>query len=217
MEFPDSRILLFTKAPLPGRVKTRLIPRIGARQAAKLHAELLWRTLRTATGGLAPVQLWCAPDTRHSLFQEAAGWAGLTLHTQPEGDLGARMGQATERALTEAASVVLIGADCPVLERAHLRKALGWLEEGNDAVLGPAEDGGYVLLGLKRYHPGLFEDIEWGADSVLRATRQRIRQLGLAVSELETLWDLDREADLARYRRLVAPFQAFASGLPDSI
>jgi len=217
MEFPDSRILLFAKAPLPGRVKTRLIPRIGARRAAELYTELLWRSLRTASGGLAPVQLRCAPDTLHPLFQQAAGRTGVTLHAQVAGDLGARMGHATQRALAEAASVLLIGADCPVLEPTHLRRALDWLEKGSDAVLGPAEDGGYVLMGLKRYFPQLFEGIEWGGDSVLQSTRRRMGQLRLSVSELETLWDLDREEDLRRYRRQVAPSQALASGFPDSI
>ncbi|MCW8906401.1 MAG: TIGR04282 family arsenosugar biosynthesis glycosyltransferase [Sedimenticola sp.] len=217
MEFPDSRILLFAKAPLPGRVKTRLIPRIGARQASDLHAELLWRTLGSAAGGLAPLQLWCTPDTLHPLFQEAARAAEVSLHSQVGNDLGERMAYATKTALAEAGSVLLIGADCPVLARSHLRQALDWLAAGRDAVLGPAEDGGYVLLGLRRHHPQLFEGMAWGTGAVLQETRQRLRQLGLTVSELETLWDLDRAEDLQRYRRQVAPLQALASGLPDSI
>ena len=213
MEYPESRILLFAKAPRAGEVKTRLIPAIGARSAANLYAELLQRTLQQVLTGLAPLQLWCSPDTSHPLFRRAGEGAQVSLHRQTGDDLGARMGYAARSALAGATSVLLVGGDCPVLDRCHLRSALQWLDAGDDAVLGPAEDGGYVLLGLKRHHPDLFSGIEWGQDSVLRVTRQRLRQLGWNWRELETLWDLDRLPDLQRYRR----FQALASGLPDSI
>lgn len=213
MEYPDSRILLFAKAPLAGEVKTRLIPVIGAGQAAALYRELLQRTLQQMPAGLAPLQLWCSPDVSHPLFQQAGARRQVSLHQQAGDDLGARMEHAARSALAGATSILLVGGDCPVLERRHLRSALQWLDAGHDAVLGPAEDGGYVLLGLKRYHPSLFAGIEWGANSVLQVTRQRLRQLGWRWRELETLWDLDRLPDLQRYQRL----QALASGLPDSI
>ena len=98
-----------------------------------------------------------------------------------------------------AGSVVLIGGDCPVLNPGHLKQALTWLASGEDAVLGPAEDGGYVLLGLNRVAPALFNTIEWGGEDVLAVTRARLAGLGWKWRELKTLWDLDRPQDLDRY------------------
>ncbi|MCW8890269.1 MAG: TIGR04282 family arsenosugar biosynthesis glycosyltransferase [Sedimenticola sp.] len=199
MQFPDSRILLFAKAPEPGQVKTRLIPAIGPQQAAHLYAELLKGVLERLSG-LAPLQLWCAPDTRHPLFRRAAEASSTTLHQQSQGDLGERMADAARHALKEARSVLLIGGDCPVLERAHLEQALSWLDEGADAALGPAEDGGYVLLGFRHYAATLFEHIPWGTDLVCRLTRQRLSSLDWSWRELDPLWDVDRVEDLLRYQ-----------------
>ena len=104
------------------------------------------------------------------------------------------------RALAEHAHVLLIGADCPALTARHLCQARQALLGGADAVLAPAEDGGYVLMGLSRFDARLFEDIAWGSDGVLQETRARLRALGWRWRELETLWDVDRPED---YERLV--------------
>ena len=201
MQFPDSRILIFAKAPVPGQVKTRLIPGLGAEGAAHLHGTLLEKTISQAVAsGLAPVSFWCAPSTDHPAFQRLASECGIGLETQVGEDLGERMLRAAEQGLREAGSVLLIGTDCPALSPIHLRQALLWLESGKDAVIGPAEDGGYVLLGLKRTHPQLFRGIEWGSDRVLSDTRERLSTLGWRWEELETLWDLDRPEDLKRYQ-----------------
>lgn len=202
MHFPNARILLFAKAPVPGLVKTRLIPAIGARRAAGIYRTLLERVIGEATNGLAPVDIWCAPDPRHPVFQAAAEIHAIGLHAQATGDLGERMAHAAEQALAGAEMVLLIGGDCPLLGREHLRQALEWLACGVDAVLGPAEDGGYVLLGARRMDRRLFSDIPWGSERVLAMTRERLVQLGWQWRELEPLWDLDREADLQRYLRL---------------
>jgi hypothetical protein len=114
------------------------------------------------------------------------------------------MAHAARTALKEAGSVVLIGGDSPVLEKEHLIKALIWLAEGSDAVLGPAEDGGYVLLALKQMNTHLFEQIAWGGDDVCELTRQRLRALNWTWRELEPLWDVDRKEDLLRYQNLCA-------------
>ena len=98
--------------------------------------------------------------------------------------------------------VVLIGGDCPVLQAEHLLQTLDWLKGGCDAVIGPAEDGGYVLLGLNKSSPELFRGIAWGGDSVLDETRSRLQGLGWQWRELEPLWDLDRPADLDRFRAM---------------
>ena len=204
MQFPDSRILIFAKAPVPGRVKTRLIPSLGAEGAADLHGTLLEKTItQVVASGLAPVILWCAPSADHPAFLRLASECGITLETQMGRGLGDRMLWGADKDLEEAESVLLLGTDCPVISPAHLRQALRWLDSGRDAVIGPAEDGGYVLLGLKRTDHLLFGGMEWGTDRVLQGTKDRLSDLGWHWRELETLWDLDRPKDLKRYLEMV--------------
>lgn len=197
------RILIFAKAPIPGQVKTRLIPRLGADRAAALHAELL-TGLITRLGPLppAPLELWCALEPRHRLFRALAQDFQLTLHQQSDGDLGERMLQAATDSGHRARARILIGVDCPLLDRPYLERAIARLREGCDAVLGPAEDGGYVLLGLQEAPQSLFKGIPWGGAHVADLTRQRMRELGWSWDELPMLWDLDRPADLARWAAL---------------
>ena len=194
-------VIVFAKAPEPGAVKTRLIPLLGADGAAALHARLVKRTLETArAASLRPVELHCAPDTDDPFCGFCAGHYGVSLKSQADGDLGARMLSAITHALGAHARVLLIGTDCPALTARHLRQADRALREGADAVFAPCEDGGYALIGLKRADARLFDRIAWGTDGVMAATRSRLRQLGWRWSELETLWDVDRPED---YQRLL--------------
>ncbi|SCZ58379.1 TIGR04282 family arsenosugar biosynthesis glycosyltransferase [Thiohalomonas denitrificans] len=189
-----NRLLVFAKAPVPGRAKTRLIPALGAEGAAALQARLLWHTLATAGQGGAIVELWCHPDPDHPLFSECAEHAEMLLCTQRGNNLGERMQNAFAAALDEGPAV-LIGTDCPALEPRDLVEAFGALRD-SDAVLGPALDGGYYLLGLRRLHPSLFDDIRWGSAHVLDETRQRLKQLGWKWRELAVKSDIDRPEDL---------------------
>jgi len=174
--------VVFARAPVPGRVKTRLIPLLGKRGAAYLHVRMLAKTLRTArTAGFDPVLLF--PDR------------------QGPGDLGARMHRAFARVLKRHGSAILIGSDCPALAAADLRAAARALASGAGAVLSPAEDGGYALIGLRRSSRRLFSGVDWGSARVLAQTRRRLRQLGWGWQELRTLWDVDRPDDVARLRR----------------
>jgi rSAM/selenodomain-associated transferase 1 len=199
MQFPDARLLIFAKAPRPGTVKTRLIPRLGAEGACAVYRQLLTRLVRLLAGArVSRLECWCAPDADDALFAAFRDQLGVTLHVQQGKDLGERMQHAARQALERAAAVLLVGVDCPVLRPAHLIRALIWLEQGADAVLAPAEDGGYVLLGLRRADRALFEDVPWGTGRVLEVTRERLRGLGWRWSELETLWDLDQPRDLDR-------------------
>ncbi len=197
---PVINLAILAKAPLPGFAKTRLIPTLGAHAAAALQAWLLQRTLATAQqASLGQVCLWCAPDTQHPLFQAA----GVTLRAQPEGDLGQRMYYAAEQA---AAPVVLIGTDCPALTAAHLQQAAQALQH-HPAVLIPAEDGGYVLLGLQRPDITLFSAMAWGSADVAALTRARLKALHWRYHELPPLWDVDRAADVARLQQLFPHWQ----------
>lgn len=197
MKYPHARLLVFSKAPVPGQVKTRLIPLLGAGGAAALYAGLLDATLEKATGaGLCPVELWCTPDTRHAHFERARAQYDLRLRQQPAGDLGRRMSRALFTVLQEARHAVLIGADCPGLTAGDVDAALGALAEGVDVVLGPATDGGYYLVGVSAHHPYLFEDIAWGSARVRAATLDRCRRHHLHWTCLVEHADVDTPGDL---------------------
>lgn len=202
MRFPDARILIMAKAPVPGEVKTRLIPALGPDRAAGLHRRLLGETVaRLTAAALAPVELWCAPDATDAAFCGLAATHGCSLHCQTGADLGERMRGGAAEALTRASRVVLVGSDCPLLDAGYVRAALAALD-GRDAVLGPAEDGGYVLLGLRRAAADLFDDVPWGGERVAAVTRERMRRLRWDWAELPSLRDLDRPEDLPRYEAL---------------
>ena len=209
----NTPILVFAKAPVPGEVKTRLIPALGAAGAATLHERLVDRTLATAAAAATgPVELCCAPDDPHPVLAALARERGAALAAQGPGDLGDRMHAAFGRALAAAPAAIVIGCDCPALAPQHLRAAAAALAGGADAVLAPAEDGGYVLIGLARTDASLFAGIAWGGPDVLEHTRGRLRALGWRWQELETLWDVDRPADLARLRRDIDGGAALVDG-----
>jgi len=193
------RLIVFARAPTPGKVKTRLIPALGEAGAAALHRRLVMHSLRAATDAqLGPVELWCAPDAGDPFFRECERRFGVSLHSQGEGDLGTRMQRAFESALARARRAILVGSDIPALSAQYLRDAERALVGGDDVVIGPAEDGGYVLIALSRCDAELFRGIPWGGPKVLKETRRRIAALGRRLSELPALWDVDRPEDLER-------------------
>lgn len=188
-------IAVLAKAPIAGFAKTRLIPAIGAHAAAVLQERLTEHAVATAvTADIGPVTLWCAPDSSHTSFREMAARFSIALAQQPEGDLGARMLAAL------GLGGLVIGSDCASFTPTHLRAAAAALGEA-DVVLIPAEDGGYVLIGMRAPRPELFSGMTWGAPTVLAETRRRIAALNLRAIELAPLWDVDTEDDLARLER----------------
>ena len=196
----EAAVGVFAKAPVPGEVKTRLMPLLGAGDAAELHATLVRRALVTAAAaGTGPVTLWCMPDTGHPFFAACAEEFGVALEAQKGGHLGERMERALASMLVRGPAM-LIGSDCPALTAADLHTAARSLAT-HDAVFQPAEDGGYVLVGLAREVPGLFEGIRWGEASVMRDTRARLRAAKATWRELPARWDVDRPED---YQRLMA-------------
>jgi uncharacterized protein len=192
-------IAILAKAPVPGLAKTRLIPLLGPERATKLQASLIERAVDTAClSGAGPVTLWATPDGDNGVFQAVRARYGVPIACQSEGDLGARM----LAAITAANGLVLVmGTDCPALTPDHLRLAADILRRGIEVVMFPAEDGGYVLIGMRSPHAALFEDpICWGSPRVLGVTRRRLRRLKLAWQEPSMLWDIDLPADLERLR-----------------
>ncbi|TMJ12492.1 MAG: glycosyltransferase [Alphaproteobacteria bacterium] len=184
-----TRIVIFAKAPVPGQVKTRLVPALGSEGAARLAQEMLEHTVEEALATGLSVELCGDPDP--STWYQGPP---LLLSAQGEADLGARLARAAERVLKEE-PILLIGTDCPGLNRHRLLKAARALET-NDAVLLPAEDGGYVLLGLTRFDKSLFEEIAWSTPTVSFETIERIESLGWSLHLGETLWDVDEPQDL---------------------
>lgn len=192
-------IAILAKAPIPGFAKTRLIPAIGAHAAAVLQQRLTEHALATALAAdIGSVTLCCAPDATHNTFLKLVARLRITLKPQPKGDLGARMLAA---AAGSAGPVLVIGTDCPALTEVHLRGAATALRGGTDVILIPAEDGGYVLIGMRSAQPALFSNIAWGTTTVLADTRAKIIEHRLMLVERPPLWDVDTESDLERLER----------------
>ncbi len=203
------RIIVYAKAPVPGQVKTRLTPALGAEAAALLHAALVERALAIARdSGLVHGELCCAPDTAHGFFQTCAEDFGVLLAAQGEGDLGGRMLGTLTRALQSHDAAIIIGADCPALTGRHVAKAARALAD-HDVVLTPADDGGYVLIGARRVDGAMFDGVDWGTHKVLEQQRRQLRARGLSWHEMETLWDVDRPEDLPRLRALKPALEFF--------
>ncbi|MEX1994741.1 MAG: TIGR04282 family arsenosugar biosynthesis glycosyltransferase [Steroidobacteraceae bacterium] len=190
------RIVAFAKAPLPGTVKTRLIPALGARGAAALARRMLDSTLACALGArVGPVELSMSPDPG------ADGWRDVTLppaverSAQGAGHLGARLARAAERSIARGERVMLLGTDCPSLSATLLRNAASALAE-TGAVIHCTADGGYALLGISRYDELLFRGVQWGGPEVASATLRRFRHLGWPLHVGRTLHDIDVPRDL---------------------
>ena len=202
LPIPGGSVAVLAKAPVAGHAKTRLAPTLGAAGAARVHRQLVLRTLETVQRAGLRLQLWGDP-VGHRFFRALARAQGCPTLAQPAGDIGARMHAAfVYHAGRSAAPLLLIGTDCPVLEAAHLREAARRLCAGDEAVFTPAEDGGYVLVGLRRPVPELFENMVWSTEQVMAQTRERLQRLGLRYSEMPTLWDIDRPADWLRWQAM---------------
>ena len=190
----NPRVVLFTRFPEPGKAKTRLIPAIGAERAAQVHRTLTERTAQAVLeSGLAlEVRATGAP------LAEFADWLKIeSIVDQGAGDLGQRLSRAGPPYPT-----LFIGSDAPDLTADLLRQAADALGHA-DAVVGPAEDGGYWLLGLARAVEGVFDGVEWGTAVVFGQTIDRLAAAGIDPVLLPQLADCDRPEDLARWPELL--------------
>lgn len=191
-------VLVFVRAPELGRVKTRLAAAIGDAAALRVYRRLAEHTLREAAalaGEGVQVRVHHTPAGAGDAVRAWLGDGPVYL-PQAEGDLGARIEDAFARAFAEGAErVVIVGSDLPELSADLLRRALRSLD-AHPAVLGPARDGGYYLLGLTRPVPDLFDGIAWSTPGVLHATLERFRAACIAPAMLEELADVDEAEDL---------------------
>ena len=202
-------ICVFVKPPVPGQVKTRLTPTYSPSTAAALAAAFFADTLALARScDWARVVVACAGDPRALSLDP-----GVEVWPQGEGDLGERMERVLGRALAGSAAAIAIGADSPGLPR-HLLDSAHEKLEHNDAVVGPCDDGGYFLLGLRRCPEGLLGGLPWSAPDTRIETVARLCAVGLSVAETEPWFDVDLPADLVRLagmlrqERVLAPHTA---------
>ncbi|MDH3450953.1 MAG: TIGR04282 family arsenosugar biosynthesis glycosyltransferase [Gammaproteobacteria bacterium] len=196
----DARILIFARTPQAGRVKTRLIPALGAQWACELHARMVERTLALAARSGVPVELWLDGEPSHP---SVAAWRTryrLRVRRQRGAGLGARLHDAIQQTLRTSRSALVLGCDCVTLTQRDLQFALRCLPT-LDAVIAPARDGGYVLLGVSRPATPLLQRIPWGTRHVLAATRRRMHTSGWRYRLLGWQHDVDRPADLPRALR----------------
>lgn len=198
----STALVIFAKAPIPGQVKTRLCPPLTPDEAATLHGSFVLDTLERTKTAVAKFKLpidrylACAPSATHVFFKIMEERQGVKLIDQVGDDLGARMSQAFETMFARGYQrLLIIGTDIPTLPLDHFKQTAALLEN-HDLVLGPALDGGYYLIGLKRPTPELFVDIPWSTDQVLTLTQEKAVTLGLTTALLEPWNDVDTVADL---------------------
>jgi uncharacterized protein len=205
IQLPSEETLLiqFARSPDPGRVKTRMMPTLTANQACELHENLmLWTCRQLCTSGVGPVELWLSGDAGHSIVRQCCDLGVHTLRQQSGGDLGQRMHGALGDGLSRYRQVLLVGSDCPGIDASYLSLACRSLES-HAVVLGPAVDGGYVLIGARGDCPGVFEGISWGQDKVYEQTVLALESRNLSWSALPVLADIDRPEDLEIWRAAV--------------
>lgn len=195
-------LILFTRYPEPGKTKTRLIPALGAEGAATLQRQMTEQKLAEVNQLQAfyplSVEVHFAGGNEQ-LMQEWLG-SSLVYRRQSEGDIGDRMASAFQLSFAAGMNaVVVIGTDCPDLNAPLMAEAFQLLRQ-HDLVLGPALDGGYYLIGLRRLIPELFTGIPWSTAEVLQQTITIAKRLGLAVAKLPLLSDVDRPEDLSVWK-----------------
>ncbi|QFU76229.1 glycosyltransferase [Halioglobus maricola] len=198
----EALLIQFAKEPVPGQVKTRMLPALSPEQAVHLHCDLVHWTAQVLTGaGVGAVELAVAGSTRSPLFEQCRTLGVEAIRPQRGSGLGHRMCNALEEGLSRYAKVILVGSDCPQIDSAYLEQAAALLD-ANDVVLGPAEDGGYVLIGVTDLDWRWFDGVHWGTDTVYADTVTRLEATETSWSALPVLQDIDRPEDLRLWRTI---------------
>lgn len=205
-------VILFTRYPVAGKCKTRLIPALGAEGAVRIHQQLVSHMLREINTFISSQK-----TTEFALYHDAdslqqmQNWLGRTYtYKKQQGDnLGQRMAAALIHGISRKKSSILVGSDCPGINSSILNEGFDALKQ-NDIVLGPAYDGGYYLIGVSRtIQPAackqIFEQIPWGTDTVLPKTLAQTQKLGLRHHLLSRLHDIDIPEDLKHFHHCSHP------------
>jgi len=201
MKVAHVRVIIMCKAPVAGRVKTRLMSEFSANSAAVLHAAMATTVIKRAKQLFEDVEI-AADDPEHAFFAQF----GLPVKVQGDGCLGERMQRLVDQAFAEGvAAVLLLGTDSPHMPETRLLAAAGLLSEF-DVVLGPVEDGGYDLVALSAAHP-IFRSVQWSTPQVLQQTLANTQALKLSPTLLDTGFDVDYPADVERAQKAGWDFQ----------
>jgi rSAM/selenodomain-associated transferase 1 len=189
--------MIFAKAPIPGRVKTRLSPAVGPARAARLHTAFVRDVVARHQQPHRRTTVWRGGDPDHPL------WAalGVELATQPDGHLGERLTVAFEAELTDDAAVVVLGTDSPTLPPGLVDQAFAALDT-HAVVIGPACDGGYYLIGMRGAVAPVFSGISWGSGAVFSQTIEKLNAAAIDYALLDYWYDIDRPEDLRMLRAL---------------
>ena len=195
-------IQIFFKAPIEGKVKTRLIPKVGLSNSVIIHTRLCEQVIQCVAGYAGKnedvaVQFWVDLDVSHAFVQENTTRYGVDVFQQDGADLGERMQSAMASGLMVADQVVIVGGDCISLCEQYLAQAFDVLEN-KDMVFGPADDGGYILIGSHGLENGFFKDVQWGESTVLASTIECAHQSSKTYGLLEERWDIDTWDDIQR-------------------
>lgn len=197
-------VIQFCKWPVAGEVKTRLIPALGVQGALAAHVTLSCAVLRNLLGSRYPVELWWdrepggISEADSAVLTDLIGQSGVVQRVQKGEDLGQRMLGALADGLERAERVIIVGSDCPAVEAEYVSSAVEALEKA-DVVLGPAEDGGYVLIGARRLNRAMFDAVAWGTPGALLQTARSCEAVGLSAAQLEMRWDVDEVSDWRRF------------------
>lgn len=192
------KIVVFLKAPRPGFVKTRLAASLGNEEACRVYKKLAHCFLDQLSSFLN-VELRFSPDDASSEIAQFLKSSEWSFKPQGEGNLGERMCRAMTEVLEGSDSVLIFGTDCPYIDHRDVDEAIAALR-GRDVVLGPAMDGGYWAIGLKKVTPEIFRGVNWSSDQVLKQTLNRIQDNGLTCHLLRKLEDIDDVDSWERYR-----------------
>jgi len=192
------RLIILCKAPVAGRVKTRLMPEYSAIQAAEIHEKMIDTVLNKANQASFD-DIWLAvDDIKHAYFQEMKLKHHLNLCFQGAGDLGDRLNHLMHKSFDQdSKAIAFIGSDSPHVSIKRYQDTMS-LSQDVDVIIGPVEDGGYDLIALSQRQVGIFNKINWGSSHVFHETMSNIRKLNLSTKALDTSFDLDRPEDIKR-------------------
>jgi len=198
----DQQLIVFIKAPIPGQCKTRLIPYMSAQAASEFYMSLVRSCLDNIKSlDNTDIAIYTYPDLNHPFISEIKQKYAREINLQKGDDLGERMHHALQHSLKNYSKAVLIGTDCPVMDKDYIEQAFNQLNK-HEMVYGPSEDGGYVLVGATQVSDAVFSNINWGTDKVLEQSLQNINATNYNVHILATLWDIDTPEDYIKYQQI---------------
>lgn len=193
------QLIIFVKSPLPGQCKTRLIPLLNPQGACDFYKSLVTHCFKQLTDlRNINIVIYAYPDIQDNFIKQLAERSNFNIHPQQGNNLGERMHNALQHSLSSNTKAVLIGTDCPLIDMSYITQAFDALDN-HDIVIGPAEDGGYVLIGATQIETALFDNIQWSSDQVLHQSLEKVQAAGYTSTVLRTLWDIDTPEDFAQY------------------